>query len=178
VKHYDGIERRSQALPYRLYRFFGRRGWGVSWPLLLAASMVGLVISLAGAAELQPPIMPTAESGATAIWVICVAVSVIVGILAVIAGISKLAEPVARKVVGEHDGHAQAHGGLTAIGELRRQNEESAKRHAHLGSQIAVLSTQIKYGFENLPCKHDRGYQRPATQGCPTPNNDDEGDLR
>lgn len=172
MKHYDGPERRSRALPYRLYRFFCRRGWGVSWPLLLAVSIGGIIISFSGLANLQPPIVSSSESGSTALWAIGIAISIIVGVLAVIAGVEKLAGPVARRTIHEHNHDPEAHSGLSTVAELKRQFDDSARRHAKLATAIAVVDERIRIGFENLPCKESRG------DGCPpkfaTRNDEDE----
>jgi hypothetical protein len=163
-------DRRSPRLPDRLYRFFCRRSWGVSWPLLLAVSIGGLFTALSGMAGFQGIPPAPVDGGITAVWVIGVAVTILVGLLAVVAGVSKLADPVARRIVSEHSRDPEAHSGLSAVPELKRQFEDAARRHAKLATAIAIVDERIKTGFANLPCKENR---REACPRTPDESNDD-----
>jgi hypothetical protein len=145
-------DRRSPRLSNRLYRFFCRRSWGVSWPLLLSVSIASLFASLAGLAGSQGAPAGPADGGTTALWVIGIAVSILVGILAVMAGVSRLAEPVARKVVDQHLLNID-HSALGIVSELKRQFDKAAERHARLASAIAVIDERVVAGFKNLPCR-------------------------
>jgi hypothetical protein len=145
-------DRRSPRLSNRLFRLFSRRSWGVSWPLLFSVSIGGLITSLSGAAGFQATPFASTDGGVTALWVIGIAVSIVVGLLAVMAGITKLAEPVARKVVNEHLMTID-HSALGVVSELKRQFDKAAERHARLASAIAVIDERVVAGFKNLPCR-------------------------
>lgn len=150
-------DRRSKSLTNRLYRLVSGRGWLTASVVLLAAAVAMIMFSLEGR-TMQPADQTAAQVAAQTrddLRLVYVVIGIVVGAFAIMAGVAKLAEPVARKAVAEHDGKPEAHGGLTAIGELKRQYEETSKRHATLGQHIAVLSTEIRMGFESLPCRHE-----------------------
>jgi len=172
-------DRRSRSPWNRFYRLVSRRGWTVGSVIFLTVGIALIVVALEGHGSSQPQEQTAAQiAGQTRddLRLVYVVAGAVVALFGIIAGVAKLAEPVARKVVSDHSRDPQAHGGLTAIGELKRQAEESARRHAHLGSQISVLSTQIRLGFDGLPCRHDRP-QSLGLPGCPASPGDEDGEV-
>lgn len=154
-------DRRSRSPWCRLHRLVSRRGWGLGSLLLLLVGVALIFLALEGGAAFQPPetAADIANQTRADLRLAYVLIGLVVAGFAIYAGISHLAEPVARKAVADHSKDPDAHGRLASVVKLEEQFEKVTTLQGKVLVKLATMDQRVKDGFENLPCRgrDDRG---------------------
>jgi len=160
------VDRRSRALPNRIYRRFTRRGWRVGSVVFI---VVGLLCFALSNSDLRAGGGPATESVPTDFRPLIEFLAAGIVVFGLFAGLSHwVAKPAAREIVAEHGKDPDAHGHLASVAELKNQFTEVTRLQDRVIRKLIVMDERVKHGFEGLACKEG------GPAACVKLNDDDE----